>query len=294
MPVPYQRLLIALALTVLSCGPLAAQQAVLLRELGMSVPSEPRFGGLSGIAVAPGGMSALVVSDRGTLFDLALIRSGDGVLLGINTAVAITGPGGTFLVEAQRDSEGLARLPDGSVMISFEGSANARVAIHSRNGAEIRRLPAIPGANILPNNGAFEGVAADAQGNAYTIAEEQPGSGPIPLLRHAGGAWQVFGSIPRDGRWRPVGLDFDDRGRLYVLQRRLGGAFATRITRYTMTSGGPANGQRLLETPTGLHGNIEGISVWRDGQGRLIATMVSDDNFRTVFQSTLVEYILPE
>ena len=42
----------------------------------------------------------------------------------------------------------------------------------------------------------------------------------------------------------------------------------------------------------GTHSNLEGLSLWRDGQGRLIASMVSDDNFSPLLPTTLVEVVL--
>jgi hypothetical protein len=41
-----------------------------------------------------------------------------------------------------------------------------------------------------------------------------------------------------------------------------------------------------------MHDNLEGLSVWRDDQGVLHATMISDDNFIFVQQTQIVEYRL--
>ena len=136
-------------------------------------------------------------------------------------------------------------------------------------------------------------MAADAQGNLYTLAEQAPGS-TTPLYRHSGGAWRHFASLPRSAGYRPVGLDFDDRGRLYVLERRFSlGGFASRITRYAVGANGLGNGEVLLQTRMGTHGNLEGISLWRSG-GRLIASAVADNNFRQPGATRLVEYIIPD
>ena len=50
----------------------------------------------------------------------------------------------------------------------------------------------------------------------------------------------------------------------------------------------------VFETGTGTHDNLEGLSVWRDDQGRLRATMISDDNFLALQRTELVEYLLPD
>ena len=50
----------------------------------------------------------------------------------------------------------------------------------------------------------------------------------------------------------------------------------------------------LLTTPAGRFGNLEGMSLWRDGSGRLRATLVSDNNFWPVMRTQLVEFALAE
>ena len=64
--------------------------------------------------------------------------------------------------------------------------------------------------------------------------------------------------------------------------------------RWTITADGPMNEESLLETATGTHDNLEGVAIWRDNQGRLRATMVSDDNFFALQRTELVEYALPD
>ncbi len=50
----------------------------------------------------------------------------------------------------------------------------------------------------------------------------------------------------------------------------------------------------LLRSGLGVHDNLEGIAVWRDDQGRMRLTMVSDDNFQFFQVSEIVEYVVPE
>jgi hypothetical protein len=53
--------------------------------------------------------------------------------------------------------------------------------------------------------------------------------------------------------------------------------------------------QTLFETLPRTHDNLEGISVWRDADGFIRLTMISDDNGRAPLQRTeFVEYrVLP-
>lgn len=292
-----QRVLIAAFAALLQISPVAAQ-AAFRGDVHIEATAEAsRFGGLSAIEMTEGGTTALVLSDRGTLFELSLTRTaGEITDVTVCCGARITWAEGVHLSTPQRDSEGLAILPNGEVVISFEGQGYARLAVHGRDGVQTRAFPEVPGVAALPHNGAFEGVAADALGRLYTLPEAMPGQGPIPLLRLERGRWSLFAELPRSSGWSPVALDFDDRGRLYLLERRVVMPFglSSRLTRFAVATNGLSGGEVLLHSPTGRHGNLEGLSVWRDGQGQLVATMVSDDNFLPVLNTTLVEYTLPD
>jgi hypothetical protein len=282
------------ALASVSAAPSHASGLQLLNDVVLSIPGQAGFGGLSAIEMDSNGRGAVVVSDRAAIFTVAIARERGRVTgVGLRTASALTDAAGNRPGRPDlMDSEGIARLPDGQLAISFEG--RMRVAIHGTDGRERRHIAPPPGSNRLPGNGGYEGLAADARGNLYTLAEQAPGNGPIPLYRHSNGAWQHFANLPRTGAYRPVGIDFDDRGRLYVLERRFTlGAFSSRITRYSVGTNGVGGGEVLLQTPMGLHGNLEGLSLWRSG-GTLIASAVADNNFRQPNATRLVEYVIPD
>ena len=50
----------------------------------------------------------------------------------------------------------------------------------------------------------------------------------------------------------------------------------------------------LLETRAGRYANLEGLSLWRNAEGQLVASMISDDNFSPWLTTQLVEFILPD
>ena len=58
-----------------------------------------------------------------------------------------------------------------------------------------------------------------------------------------------------------------------------------------LTAEGPKDEEILLTTRPLQYDNLEGISVWDDGQG-IRLTMISDDNFLIVQRTELVEYRL--
>lgn len=287
-------LILATALgLLLSGGQANAQAPMALSSVALNVPGARDFGGLSAIEITRNGSEAIVLSDRGALFVVRLARSnGQVTVVDVAGQSTLTDGTGQPMPQARSDAEGLAILPDGRIAISFENRGD--IGVHAPNGREAALFSPVPSAENLPVNGGFEGLAADALGRLYTLPEDMPGTGPIPLFRHAAGTWTQFATIPRDGRWRPVGLDVDDQGRLYVLERRFSFlSFGTRLTRYALQTNGLGPGQLVLQTPMGQHGNLEGVSIWRNGQGQLVASMVSDDNFQSILETTLVEYVLP-
>ena len=61
---------------------------------------------------------------------------------------------------------------------------------------------------------------------------------------------------------------------------------------FALGEGGLTDERVEMESATGQHDNLEGLSVWRDGAGVIRLTMISDDNF-SFFQTTeIVEYRL--
>jgi hypothetical protein len=65
------------------------------------------------------------------------------------------------------------------------------------------------------------------------------------------------------------------------------------VRRFDITDKSLSNETVLLETRSLQYDNLEGISVWRDGQG-IRLTMVSDDNFGMFQRTELVEYRVTE
>ncbi len=189
------------------------------------------------------------------------------------------------------DSEGLARRADGSLLVSTEGPARILVL----DGTERRPLPLPipPSFRRLSVNTALEGLAIALDGAIWTVPEAPEAAG-FPLWRRGAETWQRMGYLPEVDDFVPVGLDFDDRGRLYVLERRFDpvGGFHTRVLR--LDPGDLINRppERLIDDDR--HDNLEGIAVWRNASGELRITMISDDNFFFLQKTCLVEYAVPD
>lgn len=220
----------------------------------------------------------------------------DGVITGVEAGplVGLRDRTGRPLPQDTRgDSEGLAIGRDRRIYVSFEG--NHRVRAYDAPDAAAEDLPANRAFKRLPQNGSLESLAIGEDGALYT-APETPEAAGFPLWRLRDGAWALIGTFPRIGKFVAVGLDFDDAGRLYLLERHFAGlfGFATRVRRFEMSDDGPAEGEILFETTPGTHDNLEGIAVWRDHEEQLRVTMISDDNFSFLQRTELVEYAVSD
>ena len=279
----------ALAALAACAAPLEApERAEFVAALDWDHPDE-RHGGLSGIEVSGDGRRVVAITDRGTLVR-ARLRREDGVPVAIRRTRhdSLTTPEGKVLTGFAADSEGLAVGADDGVAISFEGYH--RVWRFARNGTGLARLPLEPAISALRTNSGLEALAVDAEGRIHAIPERPEGDA-FPVWRWDGTAWSVSFTIPRRGPMKVVGADFGPDGRLYVLERRIALpiGFRSRVRRFEADGTGEAV---LLETPPGRHGNLEGLSVWRDAEGALRLTMVSDDNFIPLQRGEIVEYRL--
>lgn len=255
---------------------------------------KPWFGGFSALKITDGGSAMVVLSDRSTLVTARISRR-QGRISGITAASAhrLRASTGKTLRGFAGDSEGLAIAPDGSRYISFEGAA--RVARYRRPEAPAEVLPRPKAFRKLPPNKSLETLAIDSRGRLYTLPERAfDKNGRIPVWRWNGRRWSRPFSLPPRGGFLPVDADFGPDGRFYLLERDLTLlGFRSRLRRWDITAAGPVNETTLLLTGPGTHDNLEGLSVWLDGTGRMRATMVSDDNFLPVQRTELVEYALP-
>lgn len=258
---------------------------------------DPAFGGLSAIELGPDGVTFTALSDRSTLYSGKIERGPDGHIVGISAVRAerLRGPNGSPLDEAHDDSEGLALAANGEFHISQEGPA--RLLRYAGPDAPAELLPSHPDFAALQVNSALEALAIDANGALFTLPERSGALDvPFSVYRLANGIWTKPFAIPRKGAFLPTAADFGPDGRLYILERSFQGfrGFQSRVRRFRVSGDTADAGETVLETWLGQHGNLEGLSVWRDATGALHLTMVSDDNFRFFLRTSLVEYTVPD
>ncbi|HIE55483.1 MAG TPA: esterase-like activity of phytase family protein, partial [Chromatiaceae bacterium] len=200
---------------------------------------------------------------------------------------------GVTLTHRITDSEGLAIAPDGTLFISFE--TVIRVARYAQTNAKAKVLRKHPAFGTFAGNKALEALAIDPQGRLFTLPEQVEPDGTLQVFVLDNGVWTTPFTLPGDPDFLPVGADFGPDGRLYLLERAFGiWGFRSRVRRWDITGDTPTNQGLLFETEFGTHDNLEGLTVWRDQQGRTRLTMISDDNFLWLQTTEIVEYAVQE
>ena len=253
---------------------------------------DPRFGGFSSLEVADDGMSFVATSDRGTLLLGDILRE-NGRLTGVTNLrlIDILDSKGAPLISYHVDAEGLAISETGEIFMSFE--ANHRVMVQTAPEATPEFVPKHPDFRILQNNSGLEALAIDQDGTLYGIPERSGAlERPFPVYRFVNGAWDKDWSILRIGKFLVTGADIFE-GQLYLLERSFTGlaGFSSRIRRFEI---GVHSGDVLLETTAGDFDNMEGIAVWKRGDGAERVLMIADDNFFVLQRNQLVEFVLEE
>jgi hypothetical protein len=260
-------------------------QAELLGTYVWTMPDD-NFGGMSGIEVSDDGNRFTALTDRGHMA-LGVFERQNGAIANIQaTLTPLRNDNARGLPSFRSDSEGLAIRPDGRLFVSFE--RYHRVWTYSEPNSEAAWLPRHEDFRKLQVNSSLEALAIDAQGRLYTIPERSGlRSRPFPVYRYSGGAWTVPFSLRRDDAYLVTGADiFDDT--LFLLERDFTGlGFRTRVRAFDLEG---QNERTILETRTFTHDNLEGISVWRESPKTLRITLISDDNFRAIQQTQIVEY----
>ena len=258
---------------------------------------DARFGGWSGLWMAPDGQSLKAVSDRGYFVEADIVRESgriSGVTITRFGAIAEragkSAPGGYL-----QDAEGLAIRADGRIFISFEAHHRVR---------ETEDFEKVPGRlhpvyffSQLQKNSGFEALAIDDAGTLYAVPERSgKWERPFPVWRLRDGAWDDDLSLPRREKFLVAGADFGPDGAFYLLEREYVwySGFRSRLRRFRLNADGFGAETEIWRSGFGAYDNLEGLSVWRTPQGRLRATMISDDNFNPLQGTWLVEMDLPD
>lgn len=261
------------------------------------------FGGFSGLHLDDD-LRLTAVSDLARWMTARLVLREDGRPTGLadlRTGRLRDGAGKPLARGYAGDAEGLARLPDGSWLVSFERWHRLR-AFRGFHGPGTY-VEAPPGLDRAPLNGGVEALAVLADGAWLLVTETMPG-GADPRLRRAWlggpGAWKAVSYRAAEGFDPADAAALPDGGAL-VLERRfsLFRGFGGRMARLTAAQlrgaapGAVLEGEEILSLSSPLPTeNYEAVAVARHG-GRTLLAVLADDNENMLQRSLLLLFAFP-
>jgi len=276
---------------------------------GIELTSTHReFGGLSAIRVEADGARFLAVTDKGHWLRGRIVYQGTRPV-GIAEAemAPVLGPDGMPLAaRGWYDTESLA-IDGGMAFLGIE-RVNRIVRLNvGRDGLAARAEPIAtpPGIATLPNNKGLECLdhvpkRLPLAGTLIAISEralDEAGNIRGFLI---GGATSGEFSVKRIGDFDISDCAVTPAGELFLLERsfsRVAGV-GMRIRRVPLTAvrpGAVIDGSALIEADMNYQiDNMEGLSVNRASDGRLVLTLISDDNFSIIQRTLLLQFTLEE
>lgn len=245
---------------------------------GISLTSRQtsRLHGLSDLKVSPDGQ-LLAIGDQADLLEARIVLDAAGRLVGLTgaTLVSLKDPTGVDLFaggQREYDSEGVARLANGDLLVSFE--QHDRILLFPRNGGLPRAAPQ-PDIRYVDNQG-MEALAAAPEigADAYRVGLESSGHTYVCRLST---------SCTRD---RDLPVDGPD---LVAFDNMPGGGLAYLLRSFSV-AGGNVVKLRILDRQGRLVDslelarpltvdNLEGLAAVPRPGGVVRFYLVADDNF---------------
>ncbi len=257
---------------------------------GIEITSDhSRFGGLSALSISKDREKFIAISDRGTKVEGAIVYDPNGNLSNLRDLVIddLSRIGGkAFRTAYDGDSESIARLPNGKLLISFE--RDHRLVVYSKDTAEPFKQP--PGLAQAPKNGGIEALTNLGNDDLLAFTEGWGSKESIRGWLWRSGLWSEI-SLLREGKFVPSGAATAPNGDVYVLFRKF--AFFSgstirigKITKDSIQANATLKTIPIAEMKSPITvANFEGIDVRQGTDGKNYLYLISDDNFNP-FQST--------
>ena len=255
------------------------------------------FGGFSGLVLDKGCEDLLAVSDRGQWLRARLVYDGDRLagLADAQMSPIRDSKGRPQRSKAWADAEAVTRLRNGRIAVGFESRVRFGVYDLQSRGldARFRALPHPREIDRGPENGEVEAFGEVSGGRLIAIAERQfDADRNIRGWLWAGRKVTRF-SLEPHGSYEVTDLAVDG-DMVLTLERRfsatsLPGMAVRRFSVSGIAEDATVRPELLLEATAPLHviDNMEAIGLCeRQGEKRM--TLMSDDNFNTSVQSTIL------
>lgn len=271
---------------------------------------DPEFGGFSSAVIDADGKGFLALSDHAHWIRGRFIEE-NGVLKGVEQVRlgALRAPDGRRAKDTRWfDSEGMARFGP-HFYVSVE-RAHDILRFDAQDGRPVGRptlVPVPPAIKQLRANNGIEALGVMPRQSAHAgaliaIAERSPIKGTqndIPGFLIGGRSPGTF-HIRRSNDFDITDLAFLPSGDLLILERRftpfIGLAFRIRrIALSTVKPGAILDGEVLIEADLSAQiDNMEALMVHRGADGRVILTVMSDDNFSILQRNLVLRFAMDE
>lgn len=246
-----------------------------------------RLHGLSDLWIAPDG-TFVSPTDDGDIVTGRILLGPDERLIGVGEAALkpLLGPDGQPLQgKREGDAEGLTRLADGRLLISFE--RDHRIWVYDEAG---RPSPAEAPPVALGENDGIEGLAAaPGAGGLYFVGLEPGG---IWMCRLYTGCDELDGLPTPPPGYRLSALGVGPTGELLILHHSFIPGIGSRIILTIV--GDPFFDRavigRLAMGPSTTVDNLEGVAVAPRADGTWRLYLLSDDNFNDKQRTILLAF----
>lgn len=262
------------------------------------------FGGWSDLQVSPDGNTLWSISDVGSWLIATVDYDSDRNLAGLSQGRigSLRSLDGRPLADkAAADAEGMAHLPDGSWLVSFE--RHHRIWRYPTLDGTPTAIDLPGGFRRQPENGGIEAMTATADGTVIAVSEEYSTT-PGELVGWIGKpgadgryAWQTF-RYTKTADFNPTALRPLPDGGFVLLERAFDMARGVRIRvlqadAAAFQAGGLVTPRELarLASPLAVD-NLEGIAATRGPRGETLLWLISDDNFNALQRNLLLLFEL--
>ena len=253
------------------------------------------FGGISGITLSENGENFVLLSDKSFFFKGKIIRDNLNKIIDLKILEKgqLSSSKGEILTGKNTDSESIVKIDKRGYYISFE--SNNRIMYHETLKGPGKFIPKHSDFDKLLFNDGIEALAIKDNGELYALPELPPkGKDFHPIYKFYNNSWTIIDKIKIDQGFKIVDAEMIDDENLMTLERKFSfyDGFKIRLRRIKFEKDIIKNSEILLESLPWEYYNFEGLGKWKDSNGNIYLTLVSDNQFSPLLKTEVKEFIL--